>query len=77
MQKGNTLYRLGNVYLKLKKYNEAEEVFLNAVKFSKSQNIDGGANFGLGEVYKHLGQNPEGNSILRKSSQVQSLESLG
>jgi tetratricopeptide (TPR) repeat protein len=55
-RKGINHYRLGNVLLKMKNYNKAETAFLNALKFSKSQSIVGGANFGLGEVYKFLGQ---------------------
>ncbi len=55
-RRGINYYRLGNVLLKMKNYNEAETAFLNAIKFSKSQSIDGGSNFGLGEVYKFLGQ---------------------
>ena len=55
-RKGSYYYRLGNVFLRLKKFNDAENAFTEALKFSKSQGIVGGANFGLGEVYKSYGQ---------------------
>jgi superkiller protein 3 len=69
-EKGNYYFRLGNAYLKLKKYNDAEGAFLNAVKLSKSQTIDGGSNFGLGEVYKNLGQKQKAIQYYEKAAKV-------
>ena len=69
-RKGSYYYRLGNVELKLKKYNDAESSFQNALKFSKSQNIVGGANFGLGEVYKALGQKTKAIQAYEKASKT-------
>ena len=67
-RKGSNYYRLGDAYLKLKKYNEAEGAYLNALKFSKSQSIVGGSNFGLGEVYKFLGQKSKAIQYYKKAS---------
>ncbi|MEE9119326.1 MAG: hypothetical protein V3U02_12145, partial [Calditrichia bacterium] len=42
--------------------------FKEALKFSKSQNIVGGTNFGLGEVYKALGQKQNAIKAYEKAS---------
>jgi tetratricopeptide (TPR) repeat protein len=67
-RKGSYYYRLGGIQAKLKRYKEAEQAYLNALKFSKSQNILGGANFGLGETYKNLGQTQKALEYFRKAS---------
>jgi tetratricopeptide (TPR) repeat protein len=67
-RKGSYYYRLAAVLVKLKKFNEAETAYLNALKFSKSQSIIGGSNFGLGDIYKRRGQNQKALEYFRKAS---------
>lgn len=71
-RKGSNYYRLGDTFLKLKKYKDAESAFLNALKFSKSQSIVGGSNFLLGEVYKFLGQKTKAIQYYKKASKNRS-----
>ncbi len=52
----------------MKKYKEAEKSYLSALKFSKSQSIIGGSNFGLGEVYKKLGRKDKALTYFKKAA---------
>ncbi|MGD9898224.1 MAG: tetratricopeptide repeat protein [Calditrichaceae bacterium] len=56
IKQGDYYYRLGVVYLAMKKYNQAEEALNTAVGLSTSSTIKAGANFNLAEVYKGTGQ---------------------
>ena len=67
-RKGTYNFRLAGVLVKLKKFKEAETAYLNALKFSKSQSIIGGSNFGLGDIYKRRGQNQKALGYFRKAS---------
>ncbi|TFH02745.1 MAG: tetratricopeptide repeat protein [Calditrichales bacterium] len=71
-RQGNYYFRLGNVLLRLKKYKSAEDAYLNALKFSKTQSVVGGSNFGLGEVYKFLGQTQKAIEYYKKASKERS-----
>ncbi len=70
--KGMYSFRLGNVYLKIKKYKQAEKNFIQAVSKSKTQSIVGGSNFGLGEVYKKLGQTKKAIKYYKKAVKTRS-----
>ena len=61
-------FTLGNAYLKLNKYKDAETAFLDALNLSRSRSIVSGANFGLGEVYKNLGQTQKAITYYEKAT---------
>ncbi len=70
--KDDTYLRLGDSYLKLKKLDEAESAYKNALKYTRQSTIRAAANFGLGEVYKMRGNKQLAISYYQKASRDRS-----
>lgn len=51
-EKASTYLRLGDAYRQLKRYDEAEVAYNSCLENARQSLIKGGANFGLGEIYK-------------------------
>ena len=60
---------MGESLLHLKKYKQAEGAYKDALRFSKERDVVSAVNFGLGEVYKALGQKSNAISSYKKAAQ--------
>ena len=71
-RKGQSNYKLFNVYLEMRKYKDAEKAFTAAARSCKKDFYRGGSNFGLGEVFKKLGQTKKAIAYYEKAAKSRS-----
>ena len=70
IKKGGYYYRLGTVLIPLKKYKQAEEALLNAIKCTRSSSIKAASNFYLGDVYKKTGRKQKAIQYYKKAAKT-------
>ena len=58
--------------MQLRKYKDAESAFSKAAKTVKKDFYKGGANFGLGEVYRNLGNTTKAIAYYQKAAKSRS-----